>query len=113
MTVIVDASFLKASHRALFRKLAESRSVPFAMVSLVAGMETLQKRLEERQRRAEDASDAGPEVLALQKARMEPLETGERRFSVEFVNESDSGFDENAAGWAVLSRLFEPERNLA
>ena len=113
MTVIVDASFLKASHRALFRRLAESRSVPFAMVSLVAGMETLQKRLEERQRRAEDASDAGPEVLALQKARMEPLETGEKRFSVEFVNEGDSGFDENAAGWAVLSRLFEPERNMA
>lgn len=110
MTVIVDASFLKASHRALFRNLAESRSVPFAIVSLAAGMETLQKRLKARRQRAEDASDAGPEVLPLQNERMEPLETGEKRFSMEFANEGDSGFDENAALWERLKNIVEREK---
>lgn len=102
MTVIVDASFLKTGYRSLFRKLAESRSVPFAIAVIAADMEAMEKRLEERKQRDDEASDADVDVLRKLEKEWQPLTEGEKPFAVEFINDGDTGFDMTASEWHTL-----------
>lgn len=102
MSVVVDASFLKESNRALFCKLAQSRSVPFAIAVIGADMDSMKQRLHERKERDDDASDADVDVLMKLKEEWEPLTEAEKNYSVEFVNEGNTGFDITSSVWHAL-----------
>jgi hypothetical protein len=73
-SVIVDATFLKAAQREQFRSLAESRHVPFIILSLSALPDTLRGRIVER---AHGVSDANLTVLENQLKHWQPLSTEE------------------------------------
>ena len=76
INVIVDATFLDASHRYLARRVAEACGVPCVIVHTTAGRETLEERLRQRAA-AGDASEADVEVLRFQLANYEPLDDKE------------------------------------
>ncbi len=109
MTVIVDAAFLKASQRELFRKLAESRAVPFAVAAISADPETLKTRVRERQEMDDDASEATPDVLTMLMEEAEPFREAELSFVVNFTNEGDTGFDDQAPGWEALGKKIKSD----
>lgn len=67
-TVIVDAACLRREQRELFRDLARRLDVPFALLAVRADPALLHERVAARAARAEDPSEAGPEVLARQLA---------------------------------------------
>lgn len=64
--VIVDATFLDASERAHFRQLARDRAVPFAILHCHAPLPVLQERIQHRQAKGGDPSEADLAVLARQ-----------------------------------------------
>lgn len=75
--VIVDATFLKREQRAAFRQLARRCRMPFAILDFHAPQAALRERIKERGAAAQDASEAGIEVLERQQAMEEPLAADE------------------------------------
>jgi aminoglycoside phosphotransferase family enzyme/predicted kinase len=82
-TAIVDATFLKRSHRQAFHALADELRVPFQILSLEADEATLRQRIAQRSARGTDASDADLAVLAHQIATREALTPDERRCAID------------------------------
>ena len=76
--VIVDAASLARAERDRFRGAARAAGAAFELVACVAPGDVLRARIGERARAGADASEAGPEVLALQDATCEPLAGDER-----------------------------------
>ena len=77
-TTIVDAAFLRAVDRDMFRALAVRRGVPFVLISCSADRATLETRLAAREREGQDPSQATPALLARQLETIEPLSPDER-----------------------------------
>lgn len=77
-SVIVDATFLKRPLRRQFRELAKSCGAEFKIVDCAADEAILRRRLAERSKRGDDASDANARVLEQQLANHDPLDAGER-----------------------------------
>ena len=75
---IVDAAFLKAADRRLFRDLAAHHGMRFFIIHCEAAREVLERRIAERRRSQTDPSEAGPEVLAQQLGHREPFDAGEQ-----------------------------------
>ena len=90
---IVDATFLKAKHRALMRQLAERLKVPFLILDFQATDEQLRERIAERLKQAADPSEANLEVLEYQLKTREPLLPEEQAFVMP-VNTADANFAE-------------------
>ena len=105
--VIVDAAFLKQNEREEFHQLALSASAPFIIVSIKASTSILNTRIESRQIKANDASEAGLDVLQKLTNNQEPLMPHELTRTVEFINEGsyDDNFV-NAAIWKQLDKLL-------
>jgi uncharacterized protein len=82
LSVIVDAAFLDANDRRLFRTLAERLKVPYAIVSCEADPITLAQRVDERAREHKDASDATLSVLDTQLREIQPFEAAEEAYVV-------------------------------
>jgi hypothetical protein len=82
--VIVDATFLHDAERAAFRSLGRELTVPMVIVSCTAPDAELRARIVGRERLGTDASEAGLEVLAHQRAASEPPSREEVRDTVEF-----------------------------
>jgi len=80
--VIVDATFLKRSHRDRFRKLAQRLGVPFTILDFQADTVLLRARILRRSREEKDASEATLAVLDHQLADQEPLAADERPWVV-------------------------------
>ncbi len=78
LSVIVDAAFLKAAQRRLFRDLALRHGVRYVIIHCAADPPVLEQRIAQRQRMHTDPSEAGIEVLKLQLRNMEPLDAEER-----------------------------------
>ncbi len=76
-SVIVDATFLKQSQRRIFRELAEERNVPCCLLEFRDKLETLRRRIGERQRRGGDPSDATISVLEQQIGHQEVVQPEE------------------------------------
>ena len=74
-SVIVDAAFLQARHRALFQELAAEFNLPFHIVTCEMDPEILKHRIIER---TADASEANLAVLEMQRNTMEALTERER-----------------------------------
>lgn len=62
-SVVVDATFLRAEERNLFRNLARNLDVPYRIVACRASEEELMTRVASRATNGQDASDAGVSVL--------------------------------------------------
>ncbi len=65
-SVLVDATFLQAETRQLFRDLAARLAIPFRILHFEARREVLEQRIVERARSGNDASEAGIDVLHAQ-----------------------------------------------
>jgi aminoglycoside phosphotransferase family enzyme/predicted kinase len=76
-SVVIDATFLEASHRALFRGLALDRDCPFLIVSCASDAATLASRLRTRALNALDPSEATQAVLDHQLRTLQPLDPDE------------------------------------
>jgi aminoglycoside phosphotransferase family enzyme/predicted kinase len=81
-SVLVDATFLKASQRRPFLELAQAKGVPVFILDLTAPAPVLKERVRERQARGGDASEAGVSVLESQLASQEPLTDAERSCAI-------------------------------
>jgi aminoglycoside phosphotransferase family enzyme/adenylate kinase family enzyme len=81
--VVVDATFLQATQRQAFYRLAEASAVPFHILHFDAPDAVLQKRIRDRGQQQGNVSDADLEVLAQQRRSIEPLTEAERSFVVE------------------------------
>jgi hypothetical protein len=80
--VIVDAAFLAADQRALFKSLASELHVPFLILDIRTDEATMQKRIAARQALGQDASDAGLGILLHQLAHHDPLSAEELAQSI-------------------------------
>ncbi len=90
-SVLVDATFLRRSHREKFRELASRLKVPAELIEFKAPLEILQQRIRDRQRLGQDPSDADQSVLNRQLASREEISPDE--------------------GWSVLTlHTDEPQR---
>ena len=75
--VILDATFLRRESRDAARALAARREVPIVLVNITCDEAEIRRRLRERTKRNDDASDADVAVFEHQLASREPLEAGE------------------------------------
>jgi predicted kinase len=75
--VLVDATFMKRTHRQPFRALASQHRVPFILLDCCADPDTLQARVAARRARGDDATEADVEVLERQLHVDEPPTTDE------------------------------------
>ncbi len=77
--VIVDAAFLKRQQRQQFRHLADELRVPFVIFHCEAPVALLRQRIQERQARGLDPSEASIDVLEHQLRSHEPLHADESK----------------------------------
>lgn len=87
--VIVDATFLRASLRDKFRRLARDCGVPFVILEVKASEAELLRRIEQRRQEGRDASEADEAVLQQQLLSAEPLTAEERKVTVTIDSEDD------------------------
>lgn len=75
--VIIDATFQRRGQRERFLNHARAVNIPCVIVHTTASTETLLNRIQARNARNNDASDADQAVLALQQRTWEPLSDAE------------------------------------
>ena len=90
-SVIIDAAFLKAEQRQLFRCLAIAKKAKFTIIDLQVPFETLCKRIEQR---LNDPSEATIDVLKQQLKSAEPLTNNEMSSVIAFNDVSTNSIDE-------------------
>jgi predicted kinase len=95
-SAIVDAAFLKAEQRNLFRQFAIENHVQFFIIDFQASSEELCRRIRERQH---DASEATVEILHQQQQSAQPLLGAEESYVVTINTESDNALE------TLLARL--------
>ncbi|MGZ8172046.1 bifunctional aminoglycoside phosphotransferase/ATP-binding protein [Methylobacter sp.] len=83
--VIIDATFLKAPQRDLFRQLATDCGIPFHIITFQASDQELCKRIKQRQ---DDASEANAAVLHHQQQSAQPLSEQEQSGLITIDTES-------------------------
>jgi uncharacterized protein len=89
-SAIIDAAFLKAEQRDLFRKLAVECGVQFFIVDFQASDEELLRRIRQRQN---DASEATIDVLRHQQQSAQSLSVEEQAYVITIDTENDSALD--------------------
>ena len=94
--VIIDATFLKRTHRDQFRQVATEQEVPFVILELDAPMSVLEQRVTRRAREADNVSDATLEVLHNQFRDLEALDAGEREGCISVDASAEFDVDELA-----------------
>jgi aminoglycoside phosphotransferase family enzyme/predicted kinase len=80
--VIIDATFLKREHRAVFRRLADELGIPFVILDFRTGEGVLRERVAARSAAGHDPSEATLAVLAQQLGEIEPPGPDERPCTV-------------------------------
>lgn len=105
-SVILDATFLHRAQRDAARDLAARMGVRFVIIDFQAPLDTLRRRLAERARQGDDASDADQAVLESQRTHAQALGDDERRAVFAF----DAGQPIDAAAmparWAPLLSML-------
>jgi predicted kinase len=97
LNVVVDAAFLRAAQRSMFRDLALQQRSQFVIVSCHASRATLRARLETRTRIGLDPSEATTAVLEHQFATQEPLSAEEQAhvllIDTNWLTSADAGIE--------------------
>ncbi len=109
LDAIVDAAFLYAEDRRLFRDLAARHGVRFIVLSCTAPPDVLMRRVAERQERQADPSEAGVDVLARQLQRLEPIDPGENAQTIT-IDTAHPDALQNALGTIAHFALAPPTR---
>jgi predicted kinase len=86
-SVIVDATFLKKSHRQHFKELAQSLNVPFVILDIQASENVLRSRITKRSEYDKDASEATLAVLEQQLMSQESLSEDEEAYTIHIDTE--------------------------
>lgn len=81
-SVIVDATFLKESDRQLLQDVAREPQARFVIADFEAPIEILKQRIQKRQQRGSDASDADVDVLEQQLHHHDPLTEAELLYTI-------------------------------
>lgn len=110
LPVLVDATCLKAGQRDRFRRLAEDLDVSFCIVDCRAPTGVLEERIRDRQRKGDDPSEAGLEVLHAQMKSAEPLSADEKACAIEVDTRAAQRVD---AAVAALRELLGGARGSA
>jgi len=84
--VILDAAFLSAADRADALRIAADGGNPAAILEVRAPREIMRQRIQLRESCAEDASEAGLDVLEHQTETAEPLTDREKKLAITFDN---------------------------
>lgn len=79
--MIIDATFLRAQHRALFEQLAQTLDFPFHILFIECDAPTLRRYLRERTAQGGDISEANEEVLEAQLQKLQPLTAAEHAYT--------------------------------
>ncbi len=108
-TALVDATFLKAAHRARFAALARELNRPMLILNFHAPQARLAERIDTRARGPRDASDAGAEVLAAQLAQADPLDAHERERTVDLNTDVEIDAFSHESWWAPLFARLRAE----
>jgi aminoglycoside phosphotransferase family enzyme/predicted kinase len=82
-SLIIDATFLKLHDRQVYSDLAAKKNAGFVVLSFQAKIPQLEQNIIQRQKRDDDASDAGIEVLYRQRQTFDPLQADEMAQSIE------------------------------
>lgn len=93
LDIIVDATFLRAGERTVFRKLAAKHGARFAILDCSAPEAVLRDRIAARAAAGRDASEATAAVLDHQLASHEPLTAGELEAAVRVDTASEIDFE--------------------
>jgi predicted kinase len=91
--VIVDATFLKKSHRDQFLTLAQSLNVPFVILDIQASENVLRSRIAKRAEYDKDASEATLAVLEQQIKTQEPIANSEAAYTIQIDTEKPLELD--------------------
>jgi len=75
--VIVDATFITRNSRLVFQQLAADHALPYFIVHMDVPHATLKQRIQARQSRNNDASEAGVEIMEKQLKQFEPFDVDE------------------------------------
>ncbi len=102
--VVVDATFLRRSHRDLFHQLARRNNVPFFVLEFRAEERELRRRVAARALGSADASEADEQVLDAQLKSYDPLGADELRVTVEIPS---PGANDQAASTAIWRPVLE------
>ncbi|MCP3712103.1 AAA family ATPase [Paraburkholderia sp. CNPSo 3274] len=108
-TALVDATFLKAAHRARFAALARELNRPMLILNFHAPQARLAERVNARARGPRDASDAGADVLAAQFAQADPLDEHERQRTVDLNTDVEIEAFSREPWWAPLFSRMRAE----
>ncbi len=84
---VVDATFLKCSHRQMFYTLARQLRVPFLILDFQLPEAVLRQRIDRRLAEGDDPSEAHQKVLDAQLVAQEPLVASEERLSIRITAE--------------------------
>jgi predicted kinase len=82
----LDAAFLKSADRAAAISIATDCGLPCILLEVTAPADKLRERIRKRAMQADDASEAGLEVLEHQLATAEPLTDDEKAIAVSCKN---------------------------
>ena len=85
-SVILDAANLKTANRMAAFRTATSCDCAAVLLEVTAPFEVLRDRIRQRSNRADDASEAGVEILEHQIATAEPLTHDELEYAIRFDN---------------------------
>lgn len=108
--VIVDATFLEAWQRNLFRNLAAQCGVPFLILDIRASTATLRRRVLQREQAGQDVSDAGLAVLEAQLSHAQPLSKEEQECAVPIDMDLDLRADEMPALIVPVLERMQPRK---
>jgi aminoglycoside phosphotransferase family enzyme len=103
--VLVDATFLTRARRGLFRRLAEARAVPFAILVLDAPIDVLRRRVIRRLAQGCDESEASLAVLEQQRQICECLEEAEAALSLQIDSTDPPPLEDILARIASLTGI--------
>lgn len=103
--VLVDATFIRHAPRESMRAVASSMQVPWFVLAFEAAPDLLRERAERRAAKAQDASEAGAEIVNHQLASLEPLTPEERQHSLAIATDTSPDWSRLLPTFFAQTRL--------
>jgi len=99
-SALVDASFLNADHREIFKKAAEAAGVEFYILNCKASKQQLESRIQQRKNDTTSLSDADTTIMHKQLDNYRPLKNNELVFTIT-VNNDEAPIDFDSISQAL------------
>jgi len=89
-SIIVDATFLQHSQRALFLALAQQLKCHFRILDCQTTPDIMRQRIQQREQQGTDASEANLQVLEEQLKKQHPLDSNEKQYALSVDTTADA-----------------------